>query len=155
MAETRHPGEAPANFVRRLAEEKARAVDCESGDVVLAADTTVCLGDIVLGKPVNEADAVRMLRLLSGRQHFVYTGICLLYGHSCVVDLAATDVSFTQLTEEEISEYTRSGEPADKAGAYAIQGLASKFVLSITGSYANVVGLPISLVYSRLKALLP
>lgn len=155
VAETRYPGEAPAAFVKRLAEEKARAVVCEPGDVVLGADTIVCLGDVALGKPVDEADAVRMLRLMSGRQHSVYTGICLLYGHSWVVDRAATEVSVARLTEEEISEYTRSGEPADKAGAYAIQGLASKFILSITGSYANVVGLPVSLVYSHLKALLP
>lgn len=153
-SEIRRPEESPVNLVKRLAEEKARAVECEPGNVVLGADTVVCVGDTLLGKPADEADAVRMLRLLSGREHSVYTGICLLVAHACVLDVARTDVSFARLTEDEISEYTRSGEPVDKAGAYAIQGLASKFILSITGSYANVVGLPVSLVYSHLKALL-
>jgi septum formation protein len=153
VPELRGPGETPAVFVTRLATEKALAVTRQSTDIVLGADTIVCLGSEVLGKPENEQDASRMLRLLSGRRHLVYTGICLLRGESRLVDLSSTEVSFADLTEQEISEYTRSGEPADKAGAYAIQGLASKFVVSIEGSYGNVVGLPVALVYRHLKAL--
>jgi septum formation protein len=94
-----------------------------------------------------------MLRLLSGRDHWVYTGICLLSNGRALKDLAGTKVSFERLTEDEIAEYTRSGEPRDKAGAYAIQGRAAKFVSSIEGCYHNVVGLPVSLVYRRLKNL--
>jgi septum formation protein len=94
-----------------------------------------------------------MLRLLSGRDHFVYTGICILGKDRMIQDLAATKVSFAVLTEEEIQEYTRSGETRDKAGAYAIQGWASRFVTQIQGCYHNVVGLPVSLVYSHLTSL--
>ena len=94
-----------------------------------------------------------MLRLLSGREHWVHTGICLLAGDRRISDLSSTKVSFVDLTEEEIEEYTRSGEPRDKAGGYGIQGRASKFVWSIEGCYYNVVGLPVSLVYRHLKAL--
>ena len=94
-----------------------------------------------------------MLRRLSGRDHCVYTGICILSGARRILDLSSTKVSFVELTEDEIQGYTRSGEPRDKAGAYAIQGLASKFVRSIEGCYFNVVGLPVSLVYLHLRAL--
>ncbi len=153
VLEARKANEHPTIFVRRLAEEKARGALADSGDIVLGADTIVSLGNDVLGKPKDEHDACRMLRLLSGKQHWVYTGICLIRGKTCIVDLASTEVSFGELSEQEIWEYTRSGEPADKAGAYAIQGLASKFVQSINGSYGNVVGLPVSLVYRHLKTL--
>jgi septum formation protein len=153
VPEVRRPGEAPMDFVQRLAFEKAEAASRELADIVLAADTIVCLGSEVLEKPKDDDDACRMLRLLSGNRHRVYTGICLLKGVSCLLDLAATEVSFAELTESEILDYTRSGEPAGKAGAYAIQGLASKFVVSVEGSYQNVVGLPISLVYRHLKTL--
>ncbi len=153
VREIRLTGEPPAAFVQRLAQEKARAVPRGPGEITLGSDTVVCLGNEVFGKPRDEGDAQRMLRLLSGRDHVVYTGICLLNEKCCLLDLAQTTVTFARLTDEEISQYTRSGEPADKAGAYAIQGLASKFVLSIEGSYTNVVGLPISLVYRHLKAL--
>ena len=94
-----------------------------------------------------------MLRLLSGREHWVHTGICLRSGARTINDVASTKVQFAKLTENEISNYVRSGEPADKAGAYAIQGFASKFVVSIAGCYHNVVGLPVSLVYRHLKTL--
>ena len=94
-----------------------------------------------------------MLRMLSGRDHWVHTGICLLSPTALITDLASTRVSFIDLTDQEIEEYTRSGEPRDKAGAYGIQGRASKFVWSIEGCYHNVVGLPVSLVYRHLKAL--
>ncbi len=152
IPEVRRPAENPADFVRRLAEEKARAAGRRAGDIVLGADTIVCLEGEVFGKPTDDQDAAHMLRLLSGRQHLVYTGICLIGPNSCVVDMATTAVSFAELSDEEVWEYTRSGEPADKAGAYAIQGLASRFILSVEGSYTNVVGLPVSLVYRHLKA---
>ncbi|MGA8028154.1 MAG: Maf family protein [Bryobacteraceae bacterium] len=161
VSEVRYPGERAADFVQSVAEEKARAVISGPTDIVLGADTIVCIqgysegqiDDQVFGKPGSDEDAARMLRCLSGRDHWVYTGICILAGARRIVDIASTRVSFLQLTNEEIQEYTRSGEPRDKAGAYAIQGLASKFVSSIEGCYHNVVGLPVSLVYRHLKTL--
>ncbi|MDQ2843986.1 MAG: Maf family protein [Acidobacteriota bacterium] len=152
IPEDRRENEGPTDFVRRISEEKARAITSDSADIVLAADTVVCLDEQIFGKPSDEADALRMLRALAGRSHLVHTGICLLRGSHCIVDLSSTEVFFSQLTHDELWEYTRSGEPADKAGAYAIQGLASRFVVSIKGSYGNVVGLPVSLVYRHLKA---
>lgn len=153
VLEERHPGEPPADFVQRIAQEKARAVHSNPEDIVLGADTIVCLEDLVFGKPVDDGDARRMLRHLSGREHSVYTGICILRNGSCIVDVARTGVQFAELTGNEIETYVRTGEPRDKAGAYAIQGLASRFVSSIAGCYHNVVGLPVSLVYRYLKAL--
>jgi septum formation protein len=147
------PDEPPTAFVQRIAEEKARAVPHDPGDVVLAADTVVCLGEQMFGKPEDDDDARRMLHSLSGNDHFVYTGICLLARNRTIRDLAATKVSFAMLTDQEIEEYTRSGETRDKAGAYGIQGRASRFVTQIQGCYHNVVGLPVSLVYSHLKSL--
>ena len=153
VQEVRHPKELPLEFVRRLAREKAEAIGPHPDDVVLGADTIVCCEQQVLGKPSDIEDAARMLRLLSGRDHWVHTGICLLSRNRLIIDSASTRVSFLPLSEEEIQEYTRSGEPLDKAGAYAIQGRASRFVSSIEGCYQNVVGLPVSLVYSYLKSL--
>ncbi|HMF78073.1 MAG TPA: Maf family protein [Bryobacteraceae bacterium] len=153
IREDRLPDETPTAYVQRLAEEKASALQCGPGDVVLGADTVVCLDELVFGKPADAEDARRMLRLLSARDHWVRTGICLLTPAKRIIDFAETKVSFERLTESEIEEYTRSGEPRDKAGAYAIQGLAAKFVRSIEGCYYNVVGLPISLIYRRLKEL--
>ena len=153
ISELRRPGEPPDDFVRRIAEAKARAVVASRRDIILGADTVVCLEGEVFGKPSSDEDAARMLRRLSGADHWVYTGICILSGTRNIVEVARTKVSFAELTEEEIQEYTRSGEPRDKAGGYAIQGLASKFVRSIEGCYFNVVGLPVSLVYSLLKSI--
>ena len=153
IPEKRQPGEAPTDFVQRVARDKARAVSSKPGDTVLAADTIVCVDGEVLGKPADDDDAARMLRLLSNRDHWVHTGICILSRSRCITDLGSTKVWFVSLTEDEIREYTRSGEPRDKAGAYALQGRASKFVRSIEGSYHNVVGLPVSLVYRHLKTL--
>ena len=147
------PGESPGNYVRRLAEEKAFGVPIESGEIVLAADTVVVVEGQVLEKPLDRADAWRMLNLLSGRRHEVLTGVCLRAESRKIVDTATTRVRFVRLTPEEIEEYVRSGEPMDKAGAYAIQGLASKFIDRIEGDYFNVVGLPIALVYVQLKKL--
>jgi septum formation protein len=151
VPEERLPNEAPAAFVHRIAEVKARAAVRKLEDMVLGADTVVVVDGEILGKPLDAADATRMLSLLSGRDHVVYTGICLLSRSRVIGDVAATTVRFIQLTDAEIEDYVQSGEPFDKAGAYAIQGLASKFVSSIQGCYYNVVGLPLSLVYSYLK----
>jgi septum formation protein len=148
--ETLLPGESAEAHVRRLARKKADAVH---GDLVLGADTVVVVGETILGKPADARDASRMLRLLSGRDHFVLTGICLRTDREARVDSASTLVRFMTLSDAEIADYVASGEPMDKAGAYAIQGLASKFIERIVGCYFNVVGLPISLVYKHLKEL--
>lgn len=153
IPELRQVNESPTDFVRRLAAEKAQAVTPGPDETVLAADTIVCLDGQIFGKPAGDPDAVHMLRLLSGRAHLVHTGIHLRSKMQAVTDLATTEVNFVELADWEIERYTRSGEGRDKAGAYAIQGLASKFVRSIHGCYHNVVGLPVSLVYSHLKSL--
>jgi len=145
--ETIRDGEDPEEYVQRVAEEKALAVRAGPGDVVLGADTVVVIDGQILGKPADPADAVRMLRLLQGRRHDVITGICVKRAQAVVREWAATKVWFAPMSNGEIQEYVASGEPMDKAGAYAIQGLASKFVERIDGSYSNVVGLPIALVY--------
>jgi septum formation protein len=145
------PGEDPVDYVCRLAEAKARAVPAAADDIVLGADTTVVVDHQMLGKPVNTADAIHMLEMLSGRCHEVLTGICLRGGDRLIRDVAATRVWFTEMTTREIEDYAGSGEPLDKAGAYAIQGLASKFVERIEGCYFNVVGLPVPLVYRHLR----
>jgi septum formation protein len=147
VVEERAPSESPLDYVRRLAEEKAFAVPLLSGEVILGADTTVVIDDHVLEKPHDTADAARMLGLLSGREHQVITGICLRSDSHKIVDVVTTRVRFVTLTREELDAYAASGEPMDKAGAYAIQGLASKFIDRIEGEYFNVVGLPVALVY--------
>jgi len=141
------------DYVRRLAEEKALAVAIYAGEIVLAADTVVVVGEQVLEKPRDQADALRMLRLLSGRVHEVLTGICLRSESRKIVDAATTRVRFVRLSEAEIAAYVESGEPMDKAGGYAIQGLASKFIDRIEGCYFNVVGLPVAMVYEHLKTM--
>ena len=146
--ETPAPGEEPRDYVMRLARQKAAAV--EDPRIVLGADTTVAIDGEILGKPADSADAARMLRLLSGRVHEVLTGICLRGGGE-VVDVASTRVWFAELSAAEIAAYASSGEPLDKAGAYGIQGLASKFVERIEGCYFNVMGLPVALVYRYLR----
>lgn len=151
--ETARPGESPEALVRRLAEEKAEAAWEGRDEVVLAADTLVVIDSMILGKPRNAADAADMLERLSGREHTVITGICLRHASGSIVDSESTTVRFAPMTSEEIAAYVSSGEPMDKAGAYAIQGLASKFVERIDGCYFNVVGLPLTLVYRHLKGL--
>ena len=150
--ETLLPHESPADYVLRLAQEKARAVACGPDEVVLGADTTVVAGGEILGKPENAADAARMLNALSGRRHEVITGVCLCDSARLVREAASTSVWFAPLTGAEIEEYVSSGEPMDKAGAYGIQGLASRFIERIDGSYSNVVGLPVTLVYRLLQS---
>jgi septum formation protein len=144
-------GESPEEHVVRLACAKATAVPCNAGEVVLGADTVVVVGGEMLAKPADSAEAARMLRKLSGREHCVLTGICLRRHGEFRVDVEVTRVRFAALSEREIADYVASGEPMDKAGAYAIQGLASKFIERIEGCYFNVVGLPVALVYRRLK----
>ncbi|MDR3699437.1 MAG: Maf family protein [Candidatus Sulfopaludibacter sp.] len=145
--------EAPEAYVQRLAEWKARAVPAGPGETVLGADTTVVVEKEMLAKPADAADARRMLAALSGRCHEVMTGICLKRGDTVIRDYAVTRVWFSPMSQAEIEAYVDSGEPTDKAGAYAIQGLASKYIERIDGCYFNVVGLPISLVYRHLKNL--
>jgi septum formation protein len=144
--------EIPREYVERLAREKAESVDAKDGQIVLGADTTVVIDGTILGKPSSPADAARMLRLLSGRRHEVITGICLRSARGQIVDAAITRVWFAALSDEEIEAYVASGEPMDKAGAYGIQGLASKFVERLDGCYFNVMGLPIALMWKHLRA---
>jgi septum formation protein len=146
-------GEAPVDYVRRLARAKAEAAWERADEIVLGADTTVTIDDQVLEKPLDADDARAMLRLLSGREHTVITGICLVYDGRTISDHSSTDVRFAVLNGAEIETYIHSGEAAGKAGAYAIQGLASKFVERIDGCYFNVMGLPVSLVYRHWKSL--
>jgi septum formation protein len=153
--ETPRSGEDPVAYVLRLAVLKAQS--CEGpvqGDVVVAADTTVVVDGAILGKPADDADARRMLRLLSGRRHDVLTGVAVRRGTDVLSACEATGVRFLPLEDSEIDWYVASGEPDGKAGAYAVQGLAARFVDWIQGSYSNVVGLPVSRVHLMLKELL-
>ena len=145
--ERRLAGETPHELVRRLAREKAAAVaPRHPGSIVLGADTVVVIDGAVLGKPNGEADAAGMLRRLSGRAHEVLTGVALHAAHRCCGGVQSTRVVFRALSREDVAWYVASGEPADKAGGYSIQGRASRFVIRIEGSYTNVVGLPVELV---------
>ena len=152
VEEIRAPGESPEAYVRRLARAKAEAA-WEGQGIVLGADTVVVIDDRVLEKPADAGDARAMLRLLSGRTHMVITGICLRHAGGAIVDAESTLVRFVPLDAREIDDYVASGEPMDKAGGYAIQGLASKFVDRIEGCYFNVMGLPLARVYRHLKTL--
>ena len=158
------PGEDPIVYVTRLAREKAEAVfrelttahpkpeeNGQSSLAVLGADTTVTLDNIILGKPENAADAARILRLLSGRTHRVITGVALVTAKGSEVAAEATAVRFLTLSEAEIAAYVATGEPMDKAGAYAIQGRAARWIPRIEGCYFNVMGLPLALVCSLLE----
>lgn len=145
-------GEPAEEYVARLAREKAEAVEAREEEFVLAADTTVVVDDEILEKPHTPQEAERMLRLLNGRDHFVLTGVCLRHGGRFWTAVESTRVWFIPLRGEEIAAYARSGEPLDKAGGYAIQGQASRFVEKIEGCYFNVVGLPVSRVYRMLRA---
>jgi septum formation protein len=140
--ETPRPGEPARAYVERLAREKARAV---AGAWVLGADTTVVLDGAILGKPDDDGHACRMLRALSGRVHEVTTGVCLRGPGGREEAIAVgTEVSFAELTEAQIAWYSATGEPRDKAGAYAVQGVGSAFVREVRGSVSNVVGLPLA-----------
>jgi septum formation protein len=171
------PGEAPNDSAQRLAREKAFAVfQSRPEDCVLGADTIVVVDDMVLGKPRDAGDAARMLRLLSGRTHAVITGVCVVGpvgSGQCAVESESkststsddrrvvtaferiasetTLVTMCEVSDEEIQDYVATGEPMDKAGAYGIQGIASRWISRIEGDYSNVVGLPVALVYSILR----
>ncbi len=155
------PGEDPIVYVTRLAREKAEAVyrelttaspKPEKNLVVLGADTTVALDNTILGKPEDAADAARMLRLLSGRTHRVITGVAVVTAKGAEVAAEATAVRFLTLSDAEIAGYVAGGEPMDKAGAYAIQGRAARWIPRIEGCYFNVMGLPLALVCSLLDS---
>jgi septum formation protein len=166
------PNEEPVAYVTRLASQKAKAVfdqlktsgapgpasgTWESKNLnhepltVLGADTTVTLDNQILGKPENEADAARMLRLLSGRNHRVITGVAIVTAARTQVAAEITEVTFLELSEQDIAAYIATGEPMDKAGAYAIQGRAARWIPRIVGDYFNVVGLPLALVTTMLE----
>jgi len=151
--ETPLPGESARACAERLARDKALAIArSRPDDVVLGADTVVVVDDQILGKPADGEDATRMLRLLSGRTHEVITGVCVVAPNREEKTASETTlVMFTGLSEDDIWEYVATGEPMDKAGAYAIQGIASRWIPRIEGDYSNVVGLPIALVYRMLQ----
>jgi septum formation protein len=166
--ETPRLGEAPRDYAERLAREKALAVwRLRPQDIVLGADTIVVIDDRILGKPVDAVDAARMLRLLSGRVHRVITGVSVIGPAASDQPTVAskreapnfleqtasetTLVTMNELSDEEIREYIATGEPMDKAGAYGIQGMASRWIPRIEGDYSNVVGLPVALVYRMLN----
>jgi len=163
IPEDPNPNEDPIAYVIRIAREKAQTVFAqlsanhmpqspESPLVVLGADTTVTLDNHILGKPSDPADAARILRLLSGRTHRVITGVALVTANSTEVAAEVTAVRFLTLSDEEIAAYVATGEPMDKAGAYAIQGRAARWIPRIEGDYFNVIGLPIALVSTLLES---
>lgn len=152
--ESVRPGERPEEYAVRVAVDKARVAAARAGKgVVIAADTIVVLDDLILGKPVDDRDADRMLSLLSGRQHRVMTGLALIDAETgwTRTDLAVTGVWFRELSASEISSYVLTGEPRDKAGGYGIQDKGALLVERIEGCYFNVVGLPLSLLGQMLK----
>jgi len=152
--ETPLPGEPARKYVLRLAERKARTV-AQPGETVLGADTVVVIDQKILGKPVDQKEAVAMLRLLSGQVHEVMTAVCILGEKKSQTFVETTVVHFRELSEQEMQTYASSGESLDKAGAYGIQTGASKFVERIDGCYFNVVGLPIAHVYKLLQSITP
>lgn len=141
--ETPLAAESPEDMVLRLARAKALALDVGESDVVIGADTAVVVDHVALGKPRDEEDAVAMLMRLSGRQHSVITGVAVRGANGVQAVLSATDVQFRDISRDEARAYWQSGEPRDKAGAYAIQGIGGAFVENIEGSYSGVVGLPV------------
>lgn len=143
VEETLEPGLSPAQQVAQLSRRKAEAVAHTPQDVVIGADTVVVYGDAILGKPENEADAVRMLTMLSGKTHQVMTGLTVLHRGQAITETVVTEVTFRTLSQKEIARYVETKEPMDKAGSYGIQGGAARFAEHIRGDYYNVVGLPV------------
>ncbi len=168
--ETEFEGENPADYVQRLAKEKAEKVaESYENALILGADTTVVIDGQIIGKPTDLADAKRMLKMLSGRSHEVLTGVALvkrfqisnfkfptekLTKNNIVIGLQKTTVKFAEISEAEIDFLAEKGEPLDKAGAYAVQAQAALFIEEIEGDYWNVVGLPINLVYGLMRKLM-
>jgi len=154
IVEQRGEDETPEVYVLRLSQEKAEEVSAKRQDSwVIGADTTVFIDNAILEKPTDEADAARMLRLIAAREHTVFTGVTLIgpsarYRESRVV---STRVTIIGLTDEEITWYVSTGEPMDKAGAYAVQGIGAMFISSINGNYTNVVGLPLSVLFDMMR----
>ena len=152
ISEIPRQGESAKNYAERLAREKAQAVfRLRPGDLVLGADTVVVVDGAILEKPEDREDAARMLRMLSGREHQVITGVCLIGKGFEDVRSETTNVTFSILSDDDIRSYVATGEPMDKAGAYAIQGIASRWIPRIKGDYSNVVGLPVALVWRMLQ----
>lgn len=154
VPEVRAQGEAPEEYVARLSRDKAEAIASSHPDRwVIAADTTVLLGDELLEKPADAADAARMIGTIAGKTHMVYTGVTLLnvergYRETRVSE---TEVRMLAMSESDIAWYVGTGEPFDKAGAYTIQGIGAMFIESIHGSYSNVVGLPLATLFQMLR----
>ncbi len=152
VPEVHEAGESPAGYVTRLSREKAQEVAKQHpGRWIVAADTIVVLGEAVLEKPADEEDARRMLGMIAGKTHVVYTGLTLLKGAQIDTEIATSDVTMLPLTSAEIAWYVQTGEPLDKAGAYAVQGRGAMFIDRIDGSYTNVVGLPLATLYRMLR----
>lgn len=154
VPEVHREGEAPEEYVARLSRDKARALaETHPSRWVIAADTTVLLGDQLLEKPVDAADAARMLATIAGQTHIVYTGVTLENAERDYREtrVAESEVRMLPLSPQEIEWYVRTGEPLDKAGAYAVQGIGAMFIESIHGSYTNVVGLPLATLFQMLR----
>ena len=142
--ESLRDGESVVNYVERLSREKAESAlgeFCQS--VIIGADTVVVLGDLILEKPKDRASGTEMLSLLSGRRHLVFTGLTVLYRSLVITNVVTTEVSFRDISNEEMELYWKTGEPEDKAGGYGLQGIGGTFVTSIRGSYSGVLGLPV------------
>jgi septum formation protein len=156
IAEVRGENESPIAFVTRLAREKAQDVAAKSNHnaMILGADTVVVCDEEIFGKPIDEQDAKRMLRALAGRTHRVITGLCVIYGSMVESAAEVTMVRMLTVSDEEIEAYVATGEPMDKAGAYAIQGRAARWIPSIQGCYFNVVGLPLALTAAMLESVI-
>ena len=153
--ETMDPAKAPYDEVARVSLLKAKAVEANAEDVVIAADTIVVCDGKTLGKPHSEEEAAGMLRLLSGRDHQVMTGMTVLRGNTHRSITEVTDIHFRALSENEIARYVASGEPMDKAGAYGIQGGAALFAEKMVGDYYNVMGLPVCRLWQLLSQIAP
>jgi septum formation protein len=154
VEERQEPGEAVDAYVRRLARDKGAAVAASHPDAwVLSADTVVFIDGHVLEKPLSRDDARAMLAKIAGREHVVFTGVALQNAHAGFLEdtVTASKVRMIELTPDEIAWYVDTGEPMDKAGSYAVQGIGAMFIESIDGSYSNVVGLPLSVVYDMLR----
>lgn len=154
VPEEHQKGEAPEEYVARLSREKAAAIAEKHPDRwIIAADTTVLLGEQLLEKPMDRADAARMLSTIAGRTHVVYTGVTVEHARRGWHDtrVAESEVRMLPLSAKEIEWYVGTGEPLDKAGAYAVQGIGAMFIESIHGSYTNVVGLPLAMLFQMLR----